>query len=355
MNFAHWTGFVVLSFSFYIIWKVRQLLILLFTAIIIANLLNHGVQALQRLGIKRFYSVLLLIIFSIVILLQFFLYIFYPSSEQFPELFLLVSQGIDRLTAPLHDFVLQLDPELTKTLPSLDKVIEQLHPLFQKIAGQGLSVFYTTLGIPLTLLLLLILSLMLLVNPIAYRQSFIRLFPFFYRSRINLALTKCDLLLKGELIALLFRMIMIFILALTGLSILKIPLSFTQAVLIMILTLFPNIGPILSFIPPMAIASLETPLKSLIVLFIFIFFYLIIRQIENKIITPLIIKDRISLPPGFILLSQVLFATFFGVLGFLLSTPLTVIISVLVKEIIVRDILDKWGLSYRFKNNRHKA
>ena len=110
-----------------------------------------------------------------------------------------------------------------------------MHPLFQKIAGQGLSVFYTTLGIPLTFLLLLILSLMLLVNPTAYRQGCIRLFPYFYRSRINLALIQCDIFLKGELIALLFRMIMIFFLAFIGLSILKIPLSFTQAVLIMIL------------------------------------------------------------------------------------------------------------------------
>ncbi|BDA39303.1 AI-2E family transporter [Candidatus Atelocyanobacterium thalassae] len=349
MNFAYWTGFVVLSFSFYIIWKVRQLLILLFTAVVISNFLNHGVQTLQRFGIKRFYSVLLLITFSLIILLKFFLYIFYPSSEQFPELFLLVSQGIDRLTSPIHEFTMQLDPDLTKTFPSLDRIIEQLHPLFQRIAGQGLSVFYTTLGIPLTFLLLLILSLMLLVNPTAYRQGFIRLFPFFYRSRIDSALRKCDLFLKGELLALLFRMIIIFVLAFTGLSILKIPLSFTQALLIMILNLFPNIGPILSFIPPMAIASLETPLKSLIVLVIFILFYLTIRQIENRIITPLIIKSRISLPPGFILLSQVFFATFFGILGFLLATPLTIIISVLVKEIIVGDILDKWNSSYFLK------
>ena len=353
MNFAHWIGFVILSFSFYIVWKVRQLLILLSTAVIIANFLNHGVQALQKLGVKRFYSVLLLIAFLLVILLKFFLYIFYRSSEQFPELFLLISQGIDRLTSPIHNFIVQLDPDLTKTFPNLNKIIEQLHPLFQKIAGQGLSVFYTTLGIPLTFLLLLILSLMLLVNPTAYRQGCIRLFPYFYRSRINLALIQCDIFLKGELIALLFRMIMIFFLAFIGLSILKIPLSFTQAVLIMILNLFPNIGPILSFIPPMAIASLETPLKSLAVLIIFLSFYLIIRQTENRVITPLIIKNRISLPPGFILLSQVLFAMFFGALGFLLAAPLTIIISVLVKEIIVKDILDNWNSNYFFKHNKY--
>ncbi|MGB5770498.1 MAG: AI-2E family transporter [Crocosphaera sp.] len=342
MNFSQCIGFIILAFSFYIIWKIRQLLLLLFTAVIIANFLNHGVHLLQKWGIKRAYAVLLSILLLLTTLSGFFWIIIPPFAEQLPQLFNLVPQGINRLIATLKDFILHLDPELINALPSTEQIMQQLQPLFQQIAGQGLSVFYTTLGIPLTLLLLLALSLMLLANPAAYRQGFIRLFPSFYRQKIDKILTQCDRSLQGILTAILLQMVMIFILSFIGLSILRIPLTLAQAMLAGILTFIPNLGPILSFIPPMAIALLENPWKSLAVLILYIIFYLVIPKIEQKLLTPLVIENRVALLPGITLLSQVFFTTILGVLGFFLALPLAVVCRVWLQEVLVKDILDQW-------------
>ncbi len=342
MKFSQWIGFVIFAFCIYIIWTIRQLLLLLFTAVIIANFLNHGVQLFQRLRIKRGYAVLLSIILLLIILSGFFWIIVPPFAQQLPQLFNLVPLGIEQLITTMKDFISRLDPELIDALPSSQQIIQQLQPLLERIAGQGLSVFYTTLGIPLTLLLLLALTLMLLANPIAYRQGFIRLFPSFYRRKIDYVLRECDRSLQGGLATILFQMVMISIFSFIGLSILKMPLTLAQSMLAGILTFIPNIGPLLSVIPPVAIALLENPWKSITVFILYIIFYITISIIESRLLTPLVIDNRKSLLPALTLLSQVFFGSLLGVLGFFLALPLALVSQVWLKEVLVKDILDQW-------------
>lgn len=347
MKFSQVIGFVILAFCVYTLWQIRQLLLLLFTAAIVANFLNHGVQLLQRIGMKRGYAVLSSILLLLAMLSAFFFLIIPPFAEQLPELFQLVPLGIDELIVTIKDFISRLEPELIDALPTTQQIIEQLQPLLQRIAGQGLSVFYTTLGIPLTLLLLFALTLMLLANPSAYRQGFIRLFPSFYRQKIDYILTECDRSLQGVLTIILFQMVMISLLSFIGLSILKMPLTLAQAMLAGILTFIPNIGPVLSTIPPVAIALLENPWKSIIVFILYIIFYVVIQITENRLLTPLVIENRQSILPPLTLLSQVFFASFFGVLGFFLALPLALVSQVWLKEVLVKDILDRWQVNNR--------
>ena len=342
MKFSQWVGFVILAFCIYLLWKIRELLLLLFTAAIIANFLNHGVQLLQRMGMKRGYAVLSSILLLLAILSAFFWLIIPPFAEQLPELFKLVALGIDQLIISTKDFISRLDPKLIDALPTNQEIIEPLQPLLQKIAGQGLLVFYATLGIPLTLLLLFALTFMLLANPSAYRQGFIRLFPSFYRPKINHILKECDRSLQGVLTSILFQMVMISLLSFIGLSILCMPLTLAQAMLAGILTFIPNIRPVLSLIPPVTIALLENSWKSVTVFILYIIFYIVIQMIENKLLTPLVIKNRKSILPALTLLSQVFFASFFGVLGFFLALPLALVSQVWLKEVLVKDILDRW-------------
>lgn len=342
MKFSQWLGFVVIAVCIYILWNIKQLLLLLFTAVIIANFLNHGVQFFQKYRIKRGYAVVLSILLSVTIISGFFWLIVPPFAQQLPQLFKLVPQGIDQLIITVRYYISRLDPELINALPSNQKFIEQLQPILQRIAGQGLSVFYTTLGIPLTLLLLLALTLMLLANPDAYRRGFIRLFPSFYRKKIDHVLKECDRSLQGGLTITLFKMVMISILSFVGLSLLKMPLTLAQAMLTGILTFIPNIGLVLSFIPPIAIALLENPWKSVTVFILYLIFYIIIKIAEDKLLSPLVIENRKSLLPAFTLLSQVFFASLFGFLGFFLALPLALVSQVWLHEVLVKDILDRW-------------
>jgi predicted PurR-regulated permease PerM len=338
VNFGTWIGFFVLFTSLYVLWQIRQLLLLLFTAVVLANSLNILVKRCQQLGIKRGYAVLLSVFLLLTVLVSFFWLIVPPFITEFQQLALLVPQGIKRLNIWVDILFNRLDPEFIELLPDTNELAKQLQPLLNQFLGGGLTFFYSSLGVMLSILLLLVLTLMLLSDPLSYRQGFIRLFPSFYRRRVDEILDLCDQALQGWLVGILFNMVVIAVLSLIGLSALGIPLALAQAMLAGLFTFIPNIGPALSVIPPMAIALLDVPWKSLAVLIL----YIIIQQLESNLLTPLVMAQQVSLLPAITLLSQVFFATFFGFLGLLLSLPLTVVGQVWIKEVLIRDILDQW-------------
>ncbi|XTZ19455.1 MAG: AI-2E family transporter [cyanobacterium endosymbiont of Rhopalodia fuxianensis] len=338
MNFSQWLGFIVIAVALQILWQIRQLLSLFFAAVVIANGLNHLVKWFQDKGIRRSYGVLLSTGILLATIAVFFWVIVPPFTNQFPELIQLVSQGIQQLIVSLRKFISKLDPEWIPDFPNIQELTQQLRPLVNQIAGQGLSVFYNTLAIPLSLLLLLALTLMLLTNPQPYRQGFIRLFPSFYRNKVDDILCQCDEALQGWFICVLFDILVIAILSFLGLLILEIPLALSQAMLAGILAFIPNIGFVLSVVPPVAIALLESPWKSIIVIIL----YVSIHQIQIHFLDSFVIRKKASLLPAFILLSQLFFPMIFGILGFFLALPLAVVSKVWLKEILVTDILDVW-------------
>ncbi|MDJ0744131.1 MAG: AI-2E family transporter [Xenococcaceae cyanobacterium MO_167.B27] len=338
MNFSTWIGIVIFFISLYVLWQIRQLLLLIFTAVVIATSLNALVQRLCQRGFQRGYAVLLSILLLVGVLTGFFLIIVPPFIAQFQELALLFPQGIEILRTWIDLLLNRLDSELISYLPDIEQLTEQLQPIINQLLEGGLNFFYGSFGVLLSLLLLLVLTLMLLADPIPYRKGFIRLFPAFYRQRVDQILVLCNEALQGWLGGILFNMCAIAILSFISLSALGIPLALAQAVLAGILTFIPNLGPILSVIPPMAIALIDHPFKSLLVLIT----YAIIQQLESNILTPLVMAQQVSLLPAITLLAQIFFATFFGFLGLFIALPLTVVGQIWFKEVVIKDILDNW-------------
>jgi predicted PurR-regulated permease PerM len=339
VKFGQWLGIVVIGICLYVMWQIRQILLLLFAAIVLANALNLLVVRLQKWGIKRSYAVTLSGVLLIVVLVGLISSLVPPFVNEFEQLVQLVPQGIDESITEIEYLVNRLDPELIQALPTLEQIGEQLQPLVNQIAGQGLGFFYSFLGIPLSLVFLLVLTFMLLADPLPYRQGFIRLFPSFYRRRVDEILVLCDRTLKQWLAGIAFNMLAIAVLSFIGLLILRIPLALSQATIAGVFTFIPTIGPALSVVPPMAIALLDEPWKAIAVLI----FYIVIQQVESQILTRLIIKHYISLFPAITLLSQLFFATVFGFLGLFLSFPLIIVGQVWIKEVLIKDVLDRWG------------
>ena len=341
MNFGTWIGLIVFFISLYVLWQIRQLLLLLFTAIVLATSLNILVKNFQKKGIKRGYAVFLSTLFLLVIIIACVWIVVPPFIDQFQVLGRLVPQGIEKLGTWLDFLSERLDSRITNFLPDTEQLNRQLQPMIQQFLGGGLTVFYNSLGILLSIFLLLAITLMLLADPIPYRRGFTRLFPAFYRRRIDEILGLCAEGLEGWLVGILFNMVVIAVFSFVGLLILRIPLALSQAMLAGVMTFIPNLGPTVSVISPMAIALIEAPWKAVAVLIL----YIIIQQVESNILTPIVMAQQVSLLPAITLLSQLFFATFFGFLGLLLSLPLTIVGQIWFKEIIVKDVLDNWQQS----------
>lgn len=340
MDFGKWIGFLALGVSLYILWQIRQVLLLAFLAVVLATALNRVVQRLQRSKVKRGVAVLLSVVTLLTLLVGFVFVIVPPLIEQFQQLVQIVPAGLERLRGWADQLQSRFIPgrSLEDYIPNSNDLIRQIQPVAGRLFGNFFNLFSNFLAIVVNLLLVLVLTIMLLGSPAPYRRGFIQLFPAFYRRRIDDILTKCDVALGGWLAGILFNMAVITVLSGVGLLLLGVPLALVNALLAGLLTFIPNVGPTLSVIPPIAIALLDAPWKAIAVLLL----YIGIQQIETNILTPRVMEKQVSLLPAVTLLSQVVFAVFFGFLGLLLALPLAVVAQVWLQEILVKDVLDNW-------------
>ena len=351
MNFGQWLGFYAIIASIYILWQVRQAILLVFAAIVLATVLNQLSRGFQRLKIKRSLAVFLSVSLFVLFFTIGFLLVVPPLLNQFQELATKVPRGIER---GLYRFDIWIDYLKTQvpqqyrkylylvnrniTEIDINQTIIQLQLLGNQLIG-GVGVFIgTTVGGVFSIVFVLILTIMLLADPQAYRQAVIRLIPSFYRDRMNQILERCELAIGRWVIGALIDMSVVTLCSLIALSVLQIPFAFANAILAGFLNFIPNVGPVLSVIPPMAIALLYAPWKAGLVVLL----YFVIQQLETAFLIPYVMAQQVALLPAITLLAQGFFLTFFGFLGLFLALPLTVVGQVLIREILIRDILDGW-------------
>nr|WP_199302930.1 AI-2E family transporter [Oscillatoria sp. FACHB-1406] len=330
-------GLIVLVVSLYILWQIRQLVLLFLTAVILAVALGFLVKKLQRFVPKRSQAVFLSLVLVFSIIIGVFWLIVPSFTDQFQQLATRIIESLQKLDTWFRQLEARLDPRFVQLIPAPNELAKQLQPLANRIFNQGWGFFFNTLGNLLNVLLVFILTLMILANPQPYRQGFIRLFPSFYRRRADEILDGCEDALQGWLVGVLFNMFVIGTLSFVGLLALRVPLALSQAILAAFFTLIPNIGPALSVVVPMAIGFLDAPWKPLAVLLLYFF----IQQLETNVLTPLVMARQVSLLPAMTLLAQIFFASIFGFLGLFLALPLTVIAQVLISEILIVDVLDR--------------
>jgi predicted PurR-regulated permease PerM len=343
MMLGQWLGILAVILSLYILWQVRQMLSLVFAAIVAATLLNRLAHNLQRrFRWSRTLGVLGALAISTLVLVGFGIAIFPPFISQFQELITTKFPAIVKYATNWRTHVqTYVPPALIPYLPDLDNLDRQVRPLLTSIAGRSLTIFSNSLAAILNLLFVAILTLMFLAQPNNYRRVFIALFPSFYRRRVGGILTECEESLSKWFGGAILSMLVVAALSFIGLIALGIPLALAQAILAGLLNFIPNVGPTLSVVIPMGIALLDEPWKAVAIFII----YLAIQQFESNFLTPYIMSQQVSLLPAITLISQVFFTTFFGFLGLLLALPLTVVGKVWINAVLIEDVLDRWNYS----------
>jgi predicted PurR-regulated permease PerM len=339
VQIGQWIGILALTIALYILWQIRNVLMLIFAAVVLATAVNTLGEQIQKFAKVKRSTSLMMAIGVILGFLVLSLWLVVPAfGSQFQELTQLVPKGVERFNLWFEQFRDTGPPFLVPYLPDIDDIITQAQPLANRLIGSSFTFVSGTLGGVLNVLLVVILTLMMLAEPKAYTNAFVRCFPSFYRRRIHEILAKCGEALRGWLLGILFNMCVIGGFSGLGLAILGVKLPLANGIFAGLLTFIPNIGPALSVVPPMAIALLDSPVKAILVLVL----YFAVQQLETNVLTPYVMAQQVSLLPAVTLLSQVFFATFFGFLGLLLALPLTVVCQVWLQEIVVKDVLDRW-------------
>lgn len=336
MNFSQWFGFSLIVIALCILWQIRNLLLLIFTAVVLATALNHLINKLQSLGVNRKLAILFIVILTIFSLIIFWGLIVPPFVAQLQKLIDLLPTVWRKIDLTIEIIESKLPPFLPD-LPTRKDLISQI-PSLQELLNNFIAFFSDSLIIILQLLLIVALTLMMLANPQRYRQAFISLFPAFYRRRVDYILSESEIALGNWLSGIVVNCLFIGISSGIGLAFLGIPLVLVHAILAGLLNFIPNIGPAASVVFPLMMAVLEAPWKILAV----VIWYFIIQNIETYWLSPLVMAKQVSLLPAITLTAQIFFAQTFGILGLLLALPLTVVAKIWLEEAVFKDILDRW-------------
>ncbi|QHG14703.1 AI-2E family transporter [Nostoc sp. ATCC 53789] len=343
MNLGQWIGLIAIVLSLYILWQIREVLLLMFAAVVLATTLNRLAKRFQRFGMKRGFAVLLAVAIFFAGIVGFFWLIVPPFAQQFQELTYQVPKGFGRFNSWLDALRTRIPDQLVPYIPDINSLIQQVQPFANRLLGNSFAFVSGSLEVVLKILLVLVLTGMMLADPLAYRKVFVRLFPSFYRRRVDGILDKCEVSLEGWITGAFIAIFVVGLMSLIGLSILHVKAALALAVLAGFFNLIPNLGPTMSVIPAMAIAFLDEPWKAIAVLIL----YFIIQQVESNFITPIVMAQQVSLLPAITLIAQLFFVTFFGFLGLFLALPLTVVAKIWLQEVLIKDVLDEWGNNHR--------
>lgn len=205
------------------------------------------------------------------------------------------------------------------------------------VLNSAQAMAYTGVSVLGGMVLVLFLGLYFAVRPSRYREGFLQLIPPERRGRIDTVLLKCVQTLWYWMLGRLVGMTLIGIGSTLGLWWLGIPLPLTQGILAGLMNSIPNVGPLIASVPPLLFGLEQGGNTALYVLL----FYLALQLVESYLITPLIDQQQVNLPPGLTLSAQLILGMLAGIVGVLLATPLTAVASVLIKELYVKDLLER--------------
>lgn len=222
---------------------------------------------------------------------------------------------------------------LIDQLPSVDSVMAKLDAA--SVMSQVGGFFSSTLGALGNVLVTVLLAIYLASEPRYYPSGFTRFFPIDKRKRVSEILEAIYETLRWWLIGKAASMLFIGILTWIGLSILGVPLALTLGLIAGLLSFIPNFGPILSAIPAILLAFIDSPISAVYVLGL----YSGVQLIESNVVTPIIERETVELAPALTIIFQLALGAMIGGLGLVLATPLLAVVVVIVKMVYFEDVL----------------
>lgn len=306
----------------FLLWRMRELVILVFGGVVVAVIFSLIARPLQRwVRLPRWAALLCAVLLV--------------SGTVLTALWLFGGE-IARQAATIRT-------ELPEALRALRERLEPLglERLLSGGDGQGVAGRIASLAVSVgsgiaDTLLVLVAGIYLAAQPSLYRRGLLKLVPQGSRHKVADALDDSGVALGRWLIGQLIAMLIVGVLTGLGLWMLGVPAALTLGLIAALLDFVPTLGPILAAIPGILIAFTQSPQLALWTAGL----YLVIQQLEGNLITPMLQQKAVDLPPALLLFALVAGGLIFGLAGILLAAPLTVVLLVMVKRLYVREGLD---------------
>jgi predicted PurR-regulated permease PerM len=312
----------------FLVWQLRFVLVLLFGAVVIATIIRAIAEPITKhLRVPDGLAVLT----SVLIIVGVVAAVAWLFGQQIAQQTEQLAQKLPTALATLDHWLsgLGLEHPIQSWLAELHSYGGALVSRFGSWASTAAS------GIA-NLLIVFFGGIFLAAEPGFYRAGTIKLVPKDKRALVADAMDDSEhalrLWLRGQLAA----MVIVGVLTGTGLWLLGVDSWLVLGILAAFFEFIPFAGPIISAVPGILIALVQSPELALWTAALYVF----VQHAEAYLIQPLIQEYAVDVPAVVLLFSLLAFALLFGVVGILFAAPLTVVSYVLVKRLYVREVLD---------------
>jgi len=210
--------------------------------------------------------------------------------------------------------------------------------LGRELRGAGRMLFPLVSGVfgaMAGVVIVLFIAMYIAAEPGLYREGVLHLVPHRHRERAREVLATLRDTLRQWLVARLIAMLAIGAITGAGLAALHVDGAIALGILAGLLEFVPFFGPIASAVPAMGVALIESPEKALWVAGL----YLLVQQLEGNVLTPLLLRQRLDIPPVLTVVTVAALGVVFGVIGMLIAEPLLATILVTTKMLYVNDVV----------------
>lgn len=301
----------ILILSLWIIYLIRDLLVILFVAVILMSALSPLVKFFIKLKLPKAVSIAITYILIIGLLAAAVASILQPLIEESTRLIVNIPSVAGQMFS----------------IANIDKTVFQ-----SELTNLSKNIFSLTLAIfdnLITIIFLLVLTFYLLLEREKLETRTASLF-IGREERIRKSIVAIEEKLGSWLRGQLFLSLIVGLLSYIGLFILNVPYALPLSLIAGVLEVIPVIGPIISAIPAIFIAATISPILAMGVAAMFF----VIQQLENHLIVPQVMKRAVGLNPLMVILAIAIGSRLLGFAGALLAVPMAVVAQIIVTEII---------------------
>lgn len=312
-------------FLCYVAWSVADLLPLVFAAVLLSVLMAGFARVIQsRLSVGHG-SALAIVVSALIVVVGAFGWLF--GAELAGQLGEVFRRAPDALNALGSQF-------------GYDNAAARMRDELSSAPSSGLlsraaSIGYSFVGGILDILLVLIAAVYLAADPNVYRAGLVLLFPRAQHDRIQDAMNVTAAALRLWFLGQLVSMVLVGFASGFAFWLIGLPSPIGLGLIAGLTNFVPMIGPVVGALPALLLSFTQGG-SAVIWTGLAI---LIIQQLEGNLITPMVQRRAVQVPPALILFAIAGFGLLFGWPGIILAVPLAVTCMVLVQKLWVRQTL----------------
>ena len=301
--------------GFYILYLIKDILVWIIFALIISILLNPAIDFLQKRKIPRILSAILiyLLVFGIFGLLIYLVApVFVSEIQQFAQLF---PQYFEK-SAP---FLRSLGMAAFENFETFTKVIQDW------LIKASASIFSAIVGIfggIISTITIFTIALFISLEEGGIERAIRLISPRKYEDYILNLWQKSQNKVAGWFGSRILSCLFVGLMIVLSAKILSIKYAYSFGIITGITNIIPIIGPIIAGIIIFIFTVLDSLWKTVLILVSLA----LINQIEGNVLTPILTKKFIGLPPVLVIISLMIGGRLWGILGAILVIPLAGVI-----------------------------